>query len=104
MEETLKGTDKGFLLGDIQSRLEYWRRAVKLGGVVTVAMDRFEVQRFMSAAIEPGNHIAGRGHITAAMTVDELNAVAEHLDCVWAMNQAERLYYFIPKELLGAQR
>ena len=100
-------SDQRFLLGDIQSRLDYWRRAVKLGGVVTVSMDQYEtvqpaaIRQGTDVVASYGNHIPGRGQTMKQFSPAELDEIADHLDCVWAMNPSRRLYYFIPKELTG---
>ena len=99
-----------FILADIHSRLDYWRRAVKLGGVVTVSMDQWEtvqpaaIRSGNDVDVSYGNHIPGRGMTMRSITCTELDEIADHLDCVWAMNPSRRLYYFIPRELTGEQR
>src|ERR1017187_2601169 len=99
-------SDQRFLLSDILHRLDYWRRAVKLGGVVTVSMDQWETvqPRPLRGAMTPGtdvqmdyldygNHIPGRGMTMKQLNYQELDEIADHLDCVWAANPSKRLYY-----------
>ena len=88
------------LLGAIKSRQENWRRAVK-SGVVAVSMSDYPTYNLLDsrkAAIDQ-NTIYG----FSKLSLEDLEFIADSLGCVWSMNPQRRVYYFIPKEIMGEE-
>lgn len=86
------------LLFNIKQGVDHWRSAIKAGGVITVTADSWMPQ-MMGDYRRSSKLVQSMGNLT----VGDLEEIAEHLGCVWAQNPAKRLYYFIPKELIGEQ-